>query len=148
VLVMFLVLAFQSSSNLAAAYGIAVTGTMLIDTLLVGVLVLGETLTGLQLLAFGVALLGIVLTTLMTTWKTGRATPASSRNRCATTGCSIRFWPPATSRRISPASTPTANRPRNRASMSGWRWKRLILPFLTAVTWWRWWPAMAISCRW
>jgi KUP system potassium uptake protein len=40
VLVMFLVLAFQSSSNLAAAYGIAVTGTMLIDTLLVGVLVL------------------------------------------------------------------------------------------------------------
>jgi KUP system potassium uptake protein len=40
VLVMFLVLAFQSSSNLAAAYGIAVTGTMLIDTVLVGVLVL------------------------------------------------------------------------------------------------------------
>jgi KUP system potassium uptake protein len=40
VLVMFLVLGFQSSSNLAAAYGIAVTGTMLIDTLLVGVLVL------------------------------------------------------------------------------------------------------------
>ncbi|WP_164157599.1 potassium transporter Kup [Sandarakinorhabdus rubra] len=40
VLVMFLVLGFQSSSNLAAAYGIAVTGTMLIDTVLVGVLVL------------------------------------------------------------------------------------------------------------
>jgi KUP system potassium uptake protein len=34
--VMALVLGFQSSSNLAAAYGIAVTGTMMIDTVLVG----------------------------------------------------------------------------------------------------------------
>lgn len=33
--VIFLVLTFQSSSNLAAAYGIAVTGTMTIDTLLI-----------------------------------------------------------------------------------------------------------------
>jgi KUP system potassium uptake protein len=33
--VIFLVLTFQSSSNLAAAYGIAVTGTMLIDTVLI-----------------------------------------------------------------------------------------------------------------
>jgi phosphoglycerate kinase len=33
--VVMLVLGFQSSSNLAAAYGIAVTGTMLIDTILV-----------------------------------------------------------------------------------------------------------------
>jgi KUP system potassium uptake protein len=33
--VVFLVFTFQSSSNLAAAYGIAVTGTMTIDTLLV-----------------------------------------------------------------------------------------------------------------
>ncbi len=33
--VIFLVLTFQSSSNLAAAYGIAVTGTMMIDTLLI-----------------------------------------------------------------------------------------------------------------
>ncbi len=33
--VIFLVLTFQNSSNLAAAYGIAVTGTMLIDTLLI-----------------------------------------------------------------------------------------------------------------
>ncbi len=33
--VVYLVLTFQSSSNLAAAYGIAVTGTMLIDTLLI-----------------------------------------------------------------------------------------------------------------
>ena len=34
--VMALVLGFGSSSNLAAAYGIAVTGTMMIDTILVG----------------------------------------------------------------------------------------------------------------
>ncbi len=33
--VIFLVLTFQNSSNLAAAYGIAVTGTMLIDTILI-----------------------------------------------------------------------------------------------------------------
>ena len=33
--VMALVFGFQSSSNLAAAYGIAVTGTMMIDTILV-----------------------------------------------------------------------------------------------------------------
>jgi len=40
VLVVLLVLGFRSSSNLAAAYGIAVTGTMLIDTLLVAVPIL------------------------------------------------------------------------------------------------------------
>ncbi len=34
--VVFLVFAFQSSSNLAAAYGIAVTGTMTITTILIG----------------------------------------------------------------------------------------------------------------
>ncbi|MCX7193104.1 MAG: potassium transporter Kup [Proteobacteria bacterium] len=34
--VIFLVFAFQSSSNLAAAYGIAVTGTMTITTILIG----------------------------------------------------------------------------------------------------------------
>jgi KUP system potassium uptake protein len=33
--VIFLVMTFQSSSNLAAAYGIAVTGTMMIDTVLI-----------------------------------------------------------------------------------------------------------------
>ncbi|HCI53627.1 MAG TPA: potassium transporter Kup [Gallionella sp.] len=33
--VVFLVLTFQSSSNLASAYGIAVTGTMMIDTILI-----------------------------------------------------------------------------------------------------------------
>ncbi len=38
VMVMVLVLTFQNSSNLAAAYGIAVTGAMLIDTCLLAVL--------------------------------------------------------------------------------------------------------------
>jgi KUP system potassium uptake protein len=37
VMVILLVLSFQTSSNLAAAYGIAVTGAMLIDTCLLGV---------------------------------------------------------------------------------------------------------------
>lgn len=40
ILIIFLVLGFRSSSNLAAAYGIAVTGTMLIDTLLIAVPIL------------------------------------------------------------------------------------------------------------
>jgi KUP system potassium uptake protein len=40
VLVILLVLGFKSSSNLAAAYGIAVTGTMFITTLHDGMLVL------------------------------------------------------------------------------------------------------------
>jgi KUP system potassium uptake protein len=40
VMVILLVLTFQSSSNLAAAYGIAVTGAMLIDTAMLGVLLL------------------------------------------------------------------------------------------------------------
>ncbi|MFZ1538418.1 MAG: potassium transporter Kup [Chromatiaceae bacterium] len=39
VAVMALVFGFQSSSNLAAAYGIAVTGTMMIDTILVSFIV-------------------------------------------------------------------------------------------------------------
>ncbi|WP_035382754.1 potassium transporter Kup [Ferriphaselus sp. R-1] len=37
--VIYLVLTFQSSSNLAAAYGIAVTGTMTIDTLLIAFMI-------------------------------------------------------------------------------------------------------------
>jgi KUP system potassium uptake protein len=40
VLVMALVLGFKTSSNLAAAYGVAVTGTMVIDALLVGTVML------------------------------------------------------------------------------------------------------------
>jgi KUP system potassium uptake protein len=38
--VMALVLGFQNSSNLAAAYGIAVTGTMMIDTVLIAIVML------------------------------------------------------------------------------------------------------------
>jgi KUP system potassium uptake protein len=37
--VIFLIFTFQSSSNLAAAYGIAVTGTMTIDTLLIAFII-------------------------------------------------------------------------------------------------------------
>ncbi|HJW01992.1 MAG TPA: potassium transporter Kup [Azospira sp.] len=95
--VLALVLGFGSSTNLAAAYGIAVTGTMVITTILafivvrhvwgwslpVGLLVLGSFLVldtafftanatkikdgGWFPLAFGVALF-----TVMTTWKRGR----------------------------------------------------------------------------
>ncbi len=41
VMVILLVLTFGSSSNLAAAYGIAVTGAMLIDGVLIGVVLIG-----------------------------------------------------------------------------------------------------------
>ncbi|WP_410970274.1 KUP/HAK/KT family potassium transporter, partial [Salmonella sp. SAL4458] len=37
--VVLLVLGFESSASLAAAYGVAVTGTMLITTLLMGVVI-------------------------------------------------------------------------------------------------------------
>jgi KUP system potassium uptake protein len=40
IMVILLVLTFQNSSNLAAAYGIAVTGAMLIDTVLIAVVLL------------------------------------------------------------------------------------------------------------
>ncbi len=39
--VIILVLTFQNSSNLASAYGIAVTGAVTIDTLLMAVLLVG-----------------------------------------------------------------------------------------------------------
>jgi KUP system potassium uptake protein len=93
-----LVLGFQSSSNLAGAYGIAVTGTMAIDTLLAFVLVrrywkwslwtavpmllLYVTIEASLLGANAIKLLhggwfpvvvGIILFTLLATWKKGRA---------------------------------------------------------------------------
>lgn len=96
-LVMGLVLGFRSSSNLAAAYGIAVTGNMFITTLLAALVFHGLwgwswprtlALTGLFLtidLAFFSAnllkipaggwfplLVGAVLFTLLSTWKKGR----------------------------------------------------------------------------
>jgi len=95
---MALVLGFKSSGNLAAAYGIAVTGDMVITTLLAGIVFHGiwgwswlRTISLLSVfliidLAFFSAnvlkipdggwvplLIGCVILTLMTTWKTGRA---------------------------------------------------------------------------
>jgi KUP system potassium uptake protein len=96
--VMSLVLAFKSSTNLASAYGIAVTGNMIVTTLLAGFVFLDvwkwskrRTLSFLIIfltmdLAFFFAnilkipdggwfpiLIGLLLFILMTTWKKGRA---------------------------------------------------------------------------
>ena len=95
--VMVLVLSFQSSGNLAAAYGIAVTGDMVITTLLAGFVFhsiwgWSKLRTGALVILFltiDIAffsanvlkipdggwvplVLGIVIFTLMLTWKTGR----------------------------------------------------------------------------
>ena len=92
-----LVLAFKSSSNLAAAYGIAVTGTMLITTMLAAVVarrawhwnltstvLMMAVLISIDLAFFGAnalkipnggwvpLLLGVILFFLMVTWKRGR----------------------------------------------------------------------------
>ncbi len=97
VAIIALVLGFQSSSNLAAAYGIAVTTTMVIDTILAFFIVrtLWRWNLGLSLLAFGVLLavdlsyfgantlkiphggwfpliLGAAIFTVLSTWKRGR----------------------------------------------------------------------------
>ena len=96
--VMLLVLSFKSSGNLAAAYGIAVTGDMVITTLLAGIVFhnlwgWSKVRTGLlvsMFLTIDVSFfsanvlkipdggwvplaIGIVIFTLMLTWKTGRA---------------------------------------------------------------------------
>lgn len=96
--VMTLVIGFQSSGNLAAAYGIAVTGDMVITTLLAGIVFhylwgwsKARTITLVSLflvidLAFFSAnilkipdggwvplVIGIIIFTLMLTWKTGRS---------------------------------------------------------------------------
>ncbi len=98
IMVLLLVLFFQSSSNLAAAYGIAVTGAMFIDTCLIAVVLVSlwkwPKWKALPLLAlffivdfayFGANLLkvpsggwvplviGLVIFTLLTTWSRGRA---------------------------------------------------------------------------
>nr|WP_295662155.1 potassium transporter Kup [Polymorphobacter sp.] len=97
VLVVLLVLGFRTSNNLAAAYGIAVTGTMLITTMMIAVLVLtiwrwprwyALPLLGLLLMIDGgyfasnltkipdggwfPLLVGAVTFTLLTTWARGR----------------------------------------------------------------------------
>jgi KUP system potassium uptake protein len=95
--VVLLVLSFRSSSNLAAAYGIAVTGAMLIDGVLIAIVVFGlwkwnRLLAGSLLLVFFLIsglyflanllkvpdggwfplLVGAVGFTLLTTWAKGR----------------------------------------------------------------------------
>ncbi len=95
--VMILVLSFKSSGNLAAAYGIAVTGDMVITTLLAGIVFhniwgWSKLRTGCLVAMFLVVdvsffsanvlkipdggwvplVIGIVIFTLMLTWKTGR----------------------------------------------------------------------------
>ena len=97
VAVIILVLTFQTSSNLAAAYGIAVTGAVTIDTLLMGVLFVGvwkwKWFIALPVVAFFLIVdgayfaanlakvpdggwfplvVGLVAFTLLTTWARGR----------------------------------------------------------------------------
>ena len=97
VMVMVLVLFFQSSSNLAAAYGIAVTGAMFIDTLLISVVLislwrwplwralpllvlfivvdmayLGSNLIKIPYGGWVPLLMGVAIFTLLTTWSKGR----------------------------------------------------------------------------
>jgi KUP system potassium uptake protein len=97
VMVILLVLTFRSSSNLAAAYGLAVTGAMLIDTVLIGVVLFNlwnwnKVGAGLLLALFFTVdlayfganatkipdggwvplLIGLIAFTLLTTWARGR----------------------------------------------------------------------------
>jgi KUP system potassium uptake protein len=96
--VIFLVMGFQSSSNLAAAYGIAVTGAMAIDTILIGVVMLnlwnwkkwqawslltvfaivdiaylGSNLFKVPDGGWVPLVIGLIIFTLLTTWSRGRA---------------------------------------------------------------------------
>ena len=97
IMVLLLVLTFRSSSNLAAAYGIAVTGAMLIDTVLIAVVLIlmwnwNRILSGALLILFFAVdfgyfssnltkipaggwfplLVGAIAFTLLTTWAKGR----------------------------------------------------------------------------
>ena len=108
VMVMLLVLTFQSSSNLAAAYGIAVTGAMLIDGVLIAVVLftlwnwnrwLAGALLGVLftvVLAYLAAnllkvpdggwfplLVGAIAFTLLTTWAKGRKLMIDRMNEAA-----------------------------------------------------------------
>jgi len=98
IMVMLLVLFFRTSSNLAAAYGIAVSGAMLIDTCLIAVVLFtlwkwNKIAAGLMVAAFFMVdgayfaanmtkvpdggwfplLMGLIIFTLLTTWARGRA---------------------------------------------------------------------------
>jgi len=97
IMVMLLVLFFRTSSNLAAAYGIAVSGAMLIDTCLIAVVLFtlwkwNKIVAGLAVAAFFMVdgayfaanmtkvpdggwfplLMGFIIFTLLTTWARGR----------------------------------------------------------------------------
>jgi len=97
IMVLLLVLVFQSSSNLAAAYGIAVTGAMFIDTCLISVVLLtlwkwpkwkalpvlavffivdiayfGSNLMKVPSGGYFPLIVGLVIFTLLTTWSRGR----------------------------------------------------------------------------
>jgi KUP system potassium uptake protein len=60
IIVVLLVLGFGSSSSLAAAYGIAVSGTMLLTTILVGVVVWALRPPSWPAIAAGIAVVGVV----------------------------------------------------------------------------------------
>jgi KUP system potassium uptake protein len=107
-MVILLVLTFRSSSNLAAAYGIAVTGAMLIDTMLIAViffqlwrwnriaagLLVGGFLT-VDMAYFGAnitkipdggwvpLLIGLIAFTFLTTWNRGRKLMIDKMNESA-----------------------------------------------------------------
>lgn len=95
--ILLVIIGFKSSSNLAAAYGIAVTGTMLIDTLLALIVAVRlwrwkpwvAFLVGAVFLSIDIAffsaniikiphggwfplVLGVIIFTLLTTWRKGR----------------------------------------------------------------------------
>jgi KUP system potassium uptake protein len=106
VIVILLVVGFGSSSNLAAAYGIAVSGTMLLTTILIGTVVVaiggrraplilaGLAIVGLLELVFVASnatkifaggwfplVCGLALFVALSTWKTGTAVIASDQRR-------------------------------------------------------------------
>lgn len=108
IMVLLLVITFRSSSNLAAAYGIAVTGAMLIDTVLIAVVLLtmwkwNPILAGALLLLFFAVdlgyftsnltkipaggwfplLVGGIAFTLLTTWAKGRQLMISRMNEAS-----------------------------------------------------------------
>jgi KUP system potassium uptake protein len=108
VMVILLVVTFQSSSNLAAAYGIAVTGAMFIDSVLIAVVLFSlwrwnKLWAGLLLAVFFIVdiayfganltkvpdggwfplLVGVVAFTLLTTWAKGRKLMINRMNEAA-----------------------------------------------------------------
>ena len=108
IMVLILVVTFRSSSNLAAAYGIAVTGAMLIDSVLIAVVLItmwkwNRLLVGLLLLLFFAVdlgyfgsnltkipaggwfplLVGGIAFTLLTTWAKGRQLMISRMNEAS-----------------------------------------------------------------